>query len=300
MNRVAKSVLVTGGQGFIGRALAKLLRREDYRVVTLDQGIARSADEISCDISDAGQVRRVFEQEEFGMVVHLAAILPTAAQRDPLRATQVNLDGSAHLLEAARVAGVRRFLFGSSLTAYGSYPAERVVTETDRTAPEDMYGAAKVYVEQLGQSYSQRYDLEFSSLRIGRVLGAGSHSTTSAWRSEIFERLRSETPVAIRLPYKASERILVLHVDEAAQIFLALIRAPRLQHSVYNAPCESMTVGELKQMVEALNAMVTVETGDAVADKNPRRLDASRFQKEFDFKAQTIVERLRGARSAAG
>lgn len=296
MSERAESVLVTGGHGFIGRSVVKLLRCEGYRVTSLDASAATTDDEISCDISDRVQVRRAFERERFGVIVHLAAVLPTAAHRDPLRATQVNIEGSLHLLEAAREAGVRRFLFGSSLSAYGSYPAEQVVTESDRAAPEDLYGAAKIYVEELGEAFSSNFGLEFCSLRIGRVLGPGSRSATSAWRSEIFEKLRSRAPVQIEMPYKPSERILVLHVDDVARMFLALTRAPHLQHALYNAPCESLTVGELKQLVESLDPKVTVKAGEGIADKNPRRLDASRFQQEFDFKAEPIVERLRSTR----
>ncbi len=295
MSATIESVLVTGGHGFIGRAVVKLLQREGYRVAALDQDATTSADEISCDISDAEQVRSIFEREKFATVVHLAAILPTAAQRNPVRATQVNIEGSSHLLEAARQAGARRFLFGSSLSAYGGYPDAKVVAESDRSSPEDLYGAAKVYVEQLGQAYAENYGLEFHSLRIGRVLGPGSGSATSAWRSEIFEKLHSQTPVSVEMPYKPSERILVLHVEDVARMILALIRAPRLQHSVYNAPCESLTVGKLKRFVEGLNPVVTVKTGEAIADKNPRQLDSSRFQKEFDFRAEPIFEHLKAA-----
>ena len=106
-----------------------------------------------------------------------------------LAATQVNVEGSLNLLEMARQFEVRRFLFGSSLSVYGTCPAHQVVTEMDRAAPEDLYGAAKLYVEQLGEAYRQAHGLEFVSLRIGRVVGPGARSATSVWRSEIFECL---------------------------------------------------------------------------------------------------------------
>src|SRR3954465_3800719 len=120
------SVLVTGARGFIGRAVVKLLQRENYRVVALDNSAApvgahdpQSAGNVMCDISNADELRRVFAAGAGGGLIHLAAILPTAAQREPLHATRVNVDGSVNLLEMARRFEVRRFVFGSSLSVYG-------------------------------------------------------------------------------------------------------------------------------------------------------------------------------------
>jgi nucleoside-diphosphate-sugar epimerase len=235
------------------------------------------------------------EAETIRGIIHLAAILPTAAQREPLRTTLVNVDGSVHLLEMARQFGVQRFVFGSSLSVYGTGAADHVVSELDRAAPEDLYGAAKTYIEQLGQAYAERDSLEFVSLRIGRVLGPGSGSTTSAWRSEIFELLGSNQPVEIVLPYVGSERLLVVHVDDAARMLITLLQAPHPAHAVYNAPCESMVVADLKREVEALNKNVKVKLGEAFAQGNPRLLDSSRFTNEFRFTITAICKRLRAA-----
>src|SRR5580693_6424879 len=98
------TVLITGARGFIGRAVGKLLRRAGYRVISVDTATTGAEDdcesvrEIVCDIGDGSELRRVFEEEAIGGIVHLAAVLPTAAQREPVRATQVNIDGSVHLL----------------------------------------------------------------------------------------------------------------------------------------------------------------------------------------------------------
>lgn len=148
--------------------------------------------------------------------MHLAAILPTAAQREPLLATKVNIQGSINLLALAREFGVRRFVFGGSLSVYGTCPADHVVSEADCAAPEDLYGAAKLYVEQLGEAYQRAHAMQFVSLRIGRVVGPGARSATSAWRCEIFERLSVTGSGQIEIPYPESERILLVHVEDVA------------------------------------------------------------------------------------
>ena len=251
--------------------------------------------EIGMDITDREQLRSLFHARPIAAIVHLAAILPTMAQREPARATQVNVGGSLNLLEMARQFGARRFIFGSSLSVYGTRPAEQVVTEMDRAAPEDLYGAAKLYVEQLGETYRQAHGLEFVSLRIGRVVGPGARSATSAWRSEIFEHLGTATPAEIEIPYAEAERILLIHVEDAVGALMTLLQTPRPAHCIYNAPCESWAVNDLKLQLESLNPKIRVALGDGYAKGNPRLLDWSRFKNEFAFSTTSIAERLRTA-----
>ena len=301
-----KSVLVTGGRGFIGGAVVKLLQRAGYRVVSLDHSVAVAAsesdvDEVVCEISDAAQLQRIFEVRPIGGIIHLAAILPTVAQREPLRATEVNVLGSLNVLEAARRFGVRRVVFGSSLSAYGTWPADRVVAETDRSTPEDLYGAAKLYIERLGEAYRRVCRVQLLSLRIGRVVGPGAHSVTSAWRSQIFELLDSRQPAEIWIPYSRSEKLLLIYVYTVAKMLVTLLQAPAPAHAVYNAPCEPVVVADLKRVVENLNSRITVRIGEELAAGNPRLLDASRFQREFGFEPVPIFDQLRDyLRIAAG
>src|SRR5258708_3224435 len=124
----SNAVLVTGGRGFIGRAVTFLLQRSGYDVVSVDAVSydsvhthdQQSCREIVCDIVNPEQLLQVFKAERIGSIIHLAAILPTVAARDPLRATQVNIMGSLNLLELARRFGVLRIVFGSSLSVYGT------------------------------------------------------------------------------------------------------------------------------------------------------------------------------------
>jgi nucleoside-diphosphate-sugar epimerase len=296
----SNSVLVTGARGFIGRAVRKLLQRSGYSVLALDQreaaapGTSHSSlgGEIGIDITDQEQLRSLFQARPIAAIVHLAAILPTMAQREPARATQVNVGGSLNLLEMARQFGARRFIFGSSLSVYGTCPAEQVVTEMDRAAPEDLYGAAKLYVEQLGEAYRQAHGLAFISLRIGRVVGAGARSATSAWRSDIFERLGTEGAAEIEIPYAESERILLVHVEDVAEMFLRLLRAQRPTHGVYNGACESAVVGELKRELERLNPRLRVKLAGQAVVGNPRQVDWTRIAGEFGVRSVPIFEQL--------
>ncbi len=285
------SVLVTGGRGFIGRATAKALQEAGCRVISADVTSRDAGGEVACDVSDIAQVRNLFQREHLNAIVHLAAVLPTAAQKEPILATQVNVQGSLNLLEMARDFDVGRFVFGSSLSVYGTCAADQIVAEMDRAAPEDLYGAAKVYVEKLGEVNRQAHGLEFVSLRIGRVVGPGARSTTSAWRSEIFECMGGQSG-EISIPYAESERILLVHVEDVARMLLELVRAPRLKHGVYNAACESVIVGELRSEIQKLNPTLRMRRCEDSVVGNPRRVDWSRFAEEFGFEIVPMFEQL--------
>ena len=293
-----KAVLITGARGFIGRAVQKLLLREGYDVIGLDRAAASetpgqfaSERDLMVDISDAERLRKVFRTRAIGGIIHLAAILPTAAQRDPVLATRVNVQGSLNVLEMSREFRVRRVVFGSSLSVYGSCPEDRLVSELDRAAPEDLYGAAKLYIERMGQAYRELHGTEFVSLRIGRVVGPGARSATSAWRSEIFELLRASGSEIV-LPYAGWERVLLVHVEDVARMLVCLLRSARPAHGVYNAGCEAVRVEELTERVERLNPNVRVMLGGAEVVGNPRGVDSSRFASEFDFRMIPILEQI--------
>src|SRR3954464_5655400 len=294
------TVLITGAQGFLGRAVSGILQHLGSPLIALDSialeshSATETTSNVVCDITNKTDLETVFHNTRIGGIVHLAAILPTAAQHDPIRATHVNLVGSMNLLELARSFRVPRFVFGSSLSIYGTCAPDRVVSEADRTAPEDVYGAAKLCVEQVGSALATSSGLEFVSLRIGRVVGPGARSTTSAWRSEIFELLSAESG-NIALPYTSSERVLLVHVEDAARALVTLLDASSPRHAIYNAPCESWVVQDLKNELQSLNPKLRVTSGDAYAKGNPRLLDASRFQNEFSFATRSIAERLRAA-----
>jgi nucleoside-diphosphate-sugar epimerase len=223
----------------------------------------------------------------------LAAVLPTAAQRDPLLATRVNIGGSLNLLEMARQFAVRRFVFASSLSIYGTRPLEECVSEEHRAYPEDLYGAAKLYIERPGEAYRQQHALDFVSLRIGRVAGPGAQSKSSAWRSEIFEYLGTQEPREVIVTLRPAGRLLLVHVDDVAKMLLTLLHAGPTKHAVYNACCESVYAADLKHELERLNRNITLraETGNAVG--NPQLLNATRFEYEFGFHPAPISEQLR-------
>ncbi|HUE41208.1 MAG TPA: GDP-mannose 4,6-dehydratase [Chthoniobacterales bacterium] len=181
-------VLVTGGAGFIGSHLVERLLRDGHDAAILDDfndfydpkikraNIAAVAKEIrlhDVDLRNAEKVANVFQNEKFDAVFHLAAragVRPSIQQ--PQLYYDANVSGTLHLLEAARSAGVDRFIFASSSSVYGA--AKKVPFSEDENLTQTLspYAASKIAGEFLCSTYSHLYEMRAVALRYFTVYGA--------------------------------------------------------------------------------------------------------------------------------
>jgi len=176
---LTNTVLITGGAGFIGSNLADGLIRAGAKVRILDNfltGFQENLDEIDGsfdliegDITDPATVKKAVDGCE--VIFHEAA-LPSVPRSvdDPLETHRICVDGTVNLLIAAREAGVRRFVYAASSSAYGDQPVLPKV-ETMRAEPLSPYAAAKLTGELYCRAFNSVYGLETFSLRYFNVFG---------------------------------------------------------------------------------------------------------------------------------
>jgi len=180
-------ILVTGGAGFIGSHLVEKLLAEGHDVGILDdfndyydprikhQNIAAVVDHISIhqtDLRDAGAVRSLFHHEKFDAIVHLAAragVRPSIAH--PQLYYDTNVSGTLHVLEAARMIGVQRFVFASSSSVYGICKTVPFSEEFHLTQTISPYAATKIAGEFLCSTYAHLYQMRTVALRYFTVYG---------------------------------------------------------------------------------------------------------------------------------
>ena len=180
-------ILVTGGAGFIGSHLVEKLLATGHEVAVLDDfndfydpqikrgNIAAVADKITvhqADLRDAAAVNTVFHAEKFDMVVHLAAragVRPSISQ--PQLYYNANVNGTLHLLEAARMAGIERFIFASSSSVYGLARTVPFSEDLHLTQTVSPYAATKMAGEFLCSTYSHLYRMRIVVLRFFTVYG---------------------------------------------------------------------------------------------------------------------------------
>jgi UDP-glucuronate 4-epimerase len=180
-------ILVTGGAGFIGSHLVEKLLSLGHDVAILDdfndfydpqikrENIAAVAKDVAIhhlDLRDSGAVRNLFHREKFEAIAHLAAragVRPSI--QNPQLYYDTNVDGTLHLLDAARVIGVERFIFASSSSVYGD--SKTVPFSEDRQLIQTLspYGATKIAGEFLCSTYSHLYGMRVVALRYFTVYG---------------------------------------------------------------------------------------------------------------------------------
>jgi UDP-glucuronate 4-epimerase len=180
-------ILVTGGAGFIGSHLVEKLLQAGHEVVILDDfndfydpqikqaNIAGFAEDVAVchiDLRDGQSVRNLFHREKFNAIAHLAA---RAGVRPSIQHPQLyydtNVSGTLHLLEAARVTGVERFIFASSSSVYGASKTVPFSEDQQLTQTLSPYGATKVAGEFLCSTYSHLYQMRVVALRYFTVYG---------------------------------------------------------------------------------------------------------------------------------
>src|SRR3954453_22748442 len=173
-------VLVTGGAGFIGSHLvdALLERGDDVRVLdNFSTGDRRNllhvAQHIEIVEGDLRSFERVFTAVQGCEVVFHEAALPSVPRsvQDPLSSSEVNVTGTLNVLLAARDGGVRRVVYASSSSVYGSTAPAEVKREDMPVAPLSPYGVAKFAGEAYCTSFYEVYGLETVSLRYFNVFG---------------------------------------------------------------------------------------------------------------------------------
>jgi len=180
-------ILVTGGAGFIGSNLVDRLLALGHEVAVIDDfndayapkikraNLAGAAGRIAlheADIRDAGAMERIVAAGRFDTIVHLAAragVRPSIQQ--PKLYLSTNIEGTFNLLEAARQAGVRRFIAASSSSVYGVLKTVPFSEEMCLNQTISPYAATKLAAEQLCSNYSHLYGMRTINLRFFTVYG---------------------------------------------------------------------------------------------------------------------------------
>lgn len=249
-------VLITGGAGFIGSHLVRLLQAKGEGVAVADNfstGLRENLPDgtavYECDVTSP-ELANVFEAVRPDAVVHLAGQTTVhVSMADPeLDATQ-NVIGSVHVLEQARQCGVKRVIFASTAASYGDVAEDHLpIDEFEPLAPLSFYGLSKVTVERYLDLYHKAYGLDYVVLRFANVYGERQGDGGEGGVISIFtKRVASDEPITIYGDGKQT-RDFVYAGDIARGIDAAL----RTHHAnrAYNLSTQTET--SLKELVAVL------------------------------------------------
>ncbi len=180
-----KNFLITGGTGYIGGTMARLLLGRGYRVTVYDnlshsrrEGLAAGADFVQGDVADRGLLERVLREGKFDGVMHFAALIEAGeSMQVPERYFRNNSFGTLSLLEAMVATGMKRLVFSSTAAVYGE-PEAVPIEESAALRPTNAYGESKLISERMLRWFNEIHGLRYASLRYFNVAGGGG----GVWR----------------------------------------------------------------------------------------------------------------------
>lgn len=282
------AVMVTGGLGFVGRHLVPRLADAGQRVVSYNRDFAESRrDGVVCvqgELYDVPRLLRTLQEHEVDRIVHTAAMSHPELSVDlPITTFTANVDGTVHLLEAARLAGVHRVVNFSSECAYGHHEAP--ITEDAPLRPTTPYGVTKVATELLGNVYADLYGVDVISLRITEVYGPGNRMPQVL--KEMLQAGIAGRPFL--LSAGADHRFQFIRVEDVASAAEHALAAHGQTQRVYNVTGDrQVTLAQAAEVIRGVLPEVQIELG-------PGRVATLDRQGPYDI---TAAERDLGWRPA--
>lgn len=251
-------ILITGGNGYIGRWLAHELLAHDLSVVTFDRlapdpsvrpTLPASARFILGDITDRDAVVEASRAEQFSAIVHLAGIVTMGCERDPDLGMRVNLGGTHNVLEAARQCGIPRVVFASTISVYGP-EVSQPMTEATPALPMTWYGQSKLMAEHLGLYYQRRFGLDFRATRLAAIVGPARNAASGSatmYTSLIIERAALGQPYEIDVDPEAGTPI--CYAKDAARALSTLATVSSAPQRIYHISTGLVTARSLIEIV---------------------------------------------------
>ncbi|MER0215269.1 MAG: NAD(P)-dependent oxidoreductase [Nitrosomonas sp.] len=205
---VNETVVVFGASGFLGSHVADALSAAGYRVRLFDRSpspfLKSNQEMIIGDIMNLDQV--IEAAKGTSIVYNFAAIADIDEANDkPIPTATINVLGNMHALEAARIAGARRFVFASSIYVYSESGS--------------FYRASKQAAERFTETYHERYGLDYSILRYGSLYGRRSDKRNGIYR------MLHEAVAHHSITYKGSGDAMreYIHVEDAARMSVQIL-----------------------------------------------------------------------------
>jgi len=178
-----KTILVTGGAGYIGSHTTKQLIEKGYQVVIVDnlsnskkQYVHPESTFYKGDVLDYKLIKSIFTNHQIDAVMHFAGkISVNESTKHPLRYFSNNVEGTRMILHRMRRLGIKYFVFSSTAAVYGE-PEVVPVNEETKTAPINPYGMSKLFAEQVIRESEKAYGIKHTIFRYFNVAGADTES----------------------------------------------------------------------------------------------------------------------------
>ncbi len=226
-------------------------------------------------------------------VLNLAYALG-AGEDDPHPQIRLNILGMDNCFEAARILGIRRVIYASSLAVYGPQRlhGDRAVVEDDARLGTGLYAASKIFNEHQAGWYNRAFDMAITGVRPANITGPDKvRGSMDHVRCQVLPA-RGET---VTFPH-ADRMTLPLHVEDIAEVFVRVTLAAETRYPIYNSGGESLSLGQLAALVSDVlpDAEIKFEAEEGGREGSGLyRMDNSRLIEEFEVEYAPFAQRIR-------
>jgi UDP-glucose 4-epimerase len=282
-----KSILVTGGAGYIGSHMVLALVDRGEKVVVLDNlstGIrglvAEGVDFVEGNAGDQALVRRLIADYDIGSIIHFAgSIVVPESVENPLAYYENNTLVARNLIEAAVESKVRNFIFSSTATVYAG-ETDGPLSENLPTGPISPYGRSKLMTEWMLEDASRAYDFCHVALRYFNVAGADPMGRTGQSSPHATHLIKRACEVALgRVPhldvfgtdYPTADGTGVRDYIHVSDLVAAHVLALDYLHGGGAATVMNCGYGHGSSVRDVIGAMERVTGRKLPVQENPRR-----------------------------
>jgi len=301
------TVLITGGTGFIGAEVVRLLldrgeqRPVVFHVSANTQRLGDVLDQVELvrgDLGNFNHILDVVKKFKPSVIYHLGATLSVPSEADPSSAIYTNAMGTFHVLEAARLFDVPQVLFSSSIGTYGFDIKGDVIDDSTIQRPMLMYGVTKAFGEHLGLFYKRKYGLDYRCVRYPSIVGPGVKTPGAVqYTSWVIEECAKGKPFTIWA--RPETRVSLVYFKDAARAIVQLADAPlnNIKTVNYLLTGDSPSASELADMVRARvpEARINFQPDPSlqfIISRLTVRFDDSRAREEWGWEPRYTQEEM--------
>jgi len=293
------SVLVIGATGFIGPRLIRRLVARGESVVGMDlnpgaaafAGVPIGAPVVRGDVTQFEDVMRTVLDVKPERLINLAYGLG-AGEGNPHQVMRLDILGMDNCFEAARLGGVKRVVYASSIAVSGqqSHFGDRLVNEDDPTHGTSQYAMHKIFNEFQARKYIKNYGMSITGVRPANVTGPDKVRGSVDHVQIMVDAARGRP---VHLPNKGMMRLLI-HVEDIAEVFARVLLADAPRHALYNSGGTPVSLGELADIVREFlpGARITFEKDGGREESGNYLVDNSRLCKEFGIGYPPLATRV--------
>ncbi len=285
--------LITGGSGLVGAELAHMLVARGEKVVVFDVAKSYRLDDIADritfvrgDLGDWPEVFNAIKDNGITHIYHMGAMLTGDSEANPWGSFRSNVMGTYNVLEAARLLGVQKMMFTSSIGTFGETQGD-VLSDVSLQRPRDFYGVGKLYCEGLGRMYRKKFGLDFRAVRYPSVVGPGVN-TPGHWDAPMIQSLLLGRSFECHAPPDMSSAM--LYYKDAARAADLILEPPfdSIKMIVYNIGGATASARDIERATARLNAggSVSYSPPPGPLPLKPRVWDDSYARKEWGWTPQ--------------